>query len=83
MQAELRRQYLGWTILQRSCELSVMARELGNEDLEKRLIGAAERVGAVVGASKTLIASIVRGVTRNRRRKGDLATGARQAGRCR
>jgi electron transfer flavoprotein alpha subunit len=69
MKADLRKRYLGWTILQRSCELAAMARELGDKDLADHLKTVAQRAGAAVGASRTLIARIGHDFSHARRRR--------------
>jgi hypothetical protein len=60
--SEIRRAYLGWTILQRSCELAAYARELGDERLTALLDKAAELAAAHVGASRTLLERIRRDI---------------------
>jgi hypothetical protein len=54
--AELRHHYLGWTILQRSCELFALAEELGDSDLVKHLRTLGLRAAKRVGASRGLVA---------------------------
>ena len=52
---EIRRRYLGWTILERSCELGASARELKDAELATLLRKAAYRAAKHVGASRALV----------------------------
>jgi hypothetical protein len=49
-------------ILERSCELAVLARELGDRDLVKRFEACAHRAAPVVGASRSLVARMGRSI---------------------
>lgn len=55
VQRKLRRCYLGWTILQRSCELVPLARELADPEIISLLNAVAQRAAKHVGASGSLV----------------------------
>jgi hypothetical protein len=52
---ELRKAFLGWTILQNSCELGVFARELGDDELITLVDEVTQQAARHLGASRTLV----------------------------
>ncbi len=59
-ETEIKERYLAWTVLHRSCELAVLAEELGDQTLAALFRTAAQRAAARIGASSTLIERIQR-----------------------
>jgi hypothetical protein len=65
--ADLQERYLSWTILQRSCELAVLADELGDATLAALFTAAAQRAAGRVDASPALVERIRRDLARSLR----------------